>query len=113
MDGPIPAVIQQFNQPVRDTHLVRKMYDGPSFPSTILPPYRYTYHLLEQHVGEMFPGKEGKFAWGHVKRGDGIDAFANAVLDVIIKGMLHYTNLLAGERSPCRKSKTAESSQES
>ncbi len=47
-DGPVPAAIQQFYQPVRDTHLVGKTYDGPPFPSTILPPYQCTYHLLEQ-----------------------------------------------------------------
>jgi hypothetical protein len=39
------------------------------------------------------------FVWGHVKKGDATDAFADGVLDVI-KKVVYYINLPARESSP-------------
>jgi hypothetical protein len=104
--GSILAAIEELHQPVRDTNLVGKMDDRPPFPSPILPPYQCTYHLSSAGTacwGKDFRWTRCKFAWGHVKKGDAMNAFADVVSDVIIKGMLHYTNLLAGGCSPCKK----------
>jgi hypothetical protein len=47
----------------------------------------------------------GRFARGHLKRGEATDAFAGAVADVIEKGVAYYTNLTAGSGPPSGKLK--------
>jgi hypothetical protein len=53
-------------------------------------------------LGRCFWGSRCKYSKGHVKKGDIMDEFANAVLDCISKGVLHYINLPEGE-SPTNK----------
>jgi hypothetical protein len=62
---------------------------------------------------KCFQGQRCTFSWGHVKKGNATDAFADAVLDVISKGVLYYINLLAGGSSPRGNRNSAESSLES
>jgi hypothetical protein len=41
-------------------------------------------------------GRRCRFARGHVKQGDATDAFADATLDCMSKGVIYYTNLPPG-----------------
>jgi hypothetical protein len=48
-------------------------------------------------LGRCFRGGRCKYLKGHVKKGDITDAFTDAVINCISKGVLHYTNLSEGE----------------
>jgi hypothetical protein len=56
-------------------------------------------------LGKCFRGSRCKFSWGHLKRGDVTEAFADAISDCISKGVLYCTNLPAGEDYPSNKRK--------
>ncbi len=103
--GSIPTMVQQCPQPIGDPHIVWKADDGPPIPSSILPPYRKPFHLLEQRIGKCYRVPQCRFAQGHVQKGEAMDAFAWAVSDVIKKGVVYYTNLPAGSGSPSSKCK--------
>ncbi len=44
-------------------------------------------------LGTCLQGRRCQYARGHVKQGDAMDAFADATLDCVSKGVLYYTNL--------------------
>jgi hypothetical protein len=57
-------------------------------------------------LGTCLWGRRCRFARGHVKQGDATDAFADATLDCVSKGVLYYTNLTPGSaNSPSNKRK--------
>ena len=57
-------------------------------------------------LGTCLRGRRCRFARGHVKQGDATDAFADASLDCVSKGVLYYTNLPPGTpASPSSKHK--------
>ncbi len=89
------------------------MDDEPPIPPTALHPYQCANHMLAECTGEMFLGTEMQVCLGPSEEGPCNVHVSNAVLDIISKGVVHYTNLPAGGSSPRRKCKTAESSLES
>jgi hypothetical protein len=57
-------------------------------------------------LGTCFQGRRCRYAKGHVKQGEATDAFADAALDCVSKGVLYYTNLPPGSLdSPRNKRK--------
>jgi hypothetical protein len=57
-------------------------------------------------LGSCFQGQRCRYAKGHVKQGEARDAFADAALECVSKGVLYYTNLPPGSsESPRNKRK--------
>ena len=57
-------------------------------------------------LGTCFRGKQCRYAKGHVQQGEATDAFADASLDCVSKGVLYSTNLPPGSSdSPRNKRK--------
>jgi hypothetical protein len=65
------------------------------------------YLCWNSALRKCFRGSRCKYSRGHIKKGDAMDEFANAVTDCIKKGVLYYTNLPAGSGSPNNKRKGA------
>jgi hypothetical protein len=49
--------------------------------------------MLEQRVGKMLSQQAVHICEGHIVKGDMTDEFTDAIMDVISKGVLYYTNL--------------------
>ena len=88
------------------------MMDLPSLPQYCLPTSAPII-CWQSVLGKCFRGQRCKYAQGHVEKADAMDSFADAVSDVISKGVVYYTNLPARGSSPRGKCKTAESCLES
>jgi hypothetical protein len=57
-------------------------------------------------LGTCFQGKRCRYDKGHVQQGEATNAFADATLDCVSKGVLYYTNLPPGSSdSPHNKRK--------
>ncbi len=80
------------------------MMDLPTLPK-YCHPLGQLFLCWNSVLGKCFRGLRGKFSQGHVKNGDVMEAFANAISNCISKGVLYYTNLPAGEGSPSNKRK--------
>lgn len=67
-----------------------------------------TFICWNSALGTCYQGKRCRYSRGHLKPGDATDAFADATLECISKGVLYYTNLPAGSPdSPGKKRKAA------
>jgi hypothetical protein len=94
------------------TLLGKWIIDLPSIPQYCLPT-GVPIICWQSVLGKCFRGQRCKYAQGHVEKADAMDSFADAVSDVISKGVVYYTNLPARGSSPRGKCKTAESCLES
>jgi hypothetical protein len=74
----------------------KRMTDLPTLPKYCHPTGQ-SFLCWNSVLGKCYRGPRCKFSWGHVIKGDPTDAFADGVTDVIRKGVLHNTNLPAGE----------------
>jgi hypothetical protein len=72
------------------------MTDLPTLPK-YCHPIGQSFLCWNSILGKCYCGPRCKFSRGHVKKGDPTDAFVDGVIDVISKGVLHNTNLPAGE----------------
>jgi hypothetical protein len=68
------------------------MMDLPSLDKYCTPPGT-SYICWNSMLGKGYHNKQCTYVRGHIVKGDMTDEFADAVMDVISKGMLHYTNL--------------------
>ena len=65
-----------------------------------------SYICWNSMLGSCFQGRRCHYAKGHVKQGEATDAFADAAIDCMSKGVLYYTNLPPGSsESPRNKCK--------
>ena len=74
----------------------KRLMDLPTLPKYCHPTGQ-SFLCWNSVLGKCYCGPRCKFSRGQVKKGDPTDVFADGVTDVIIKGVLHYTNLPAGE----------------
>ena len=74
----------------------KRMSDLPTLPKYCHPSGQ-SFLCWNCVLGRCFHGPRCRFARGHIKKGESTDSFADSVTDVIIKGVLHYTNLPIGE----------------
>jgi hypothetical protein len=85
----------------------KRMSDLPTLPN-YTSAKGDTFICWNSALGTCFQGKRCRYSRGHLKQGDATDAFAEATLECISKGVLYYTNLPAGSPdSPVKKRKAA------
>jgi hypothetical protein len=82
----------------------KQMKDLPTLPQYCLP-IGHPFICWNSVLAKCYRGPRYRFARGHLKSGEAIDAFAGAVADVIKKGVAYYTNLTVGSVSPSGKQK--------
>jgi hypothetical protein len=90
-DGPLPQVVQQLCE-----HSGKHMSDLPTLPKYCHPTGQ-SFLCWNWVLGRCFRGPRCRFARGHLKKGESIEAFANGISDVISKEVLHFINLPVGE----------------
>jgi hypothetical protein len=86
------------------TLLGKRLTDLPTLPQHCHPTGQL-FLCWNSVLGKCFQGLRCKFSWGHVKKGDAMDAFADAVSNCISKGVRYYINLPAREGFPGNKHK--------
>jgi hypothetical protein len=71
--------------------------NGLAYPLQLLPPDGTVFLMLEQRVGQVLLRRAVQILERPRKKGDITDAFVDAIINCISKGVLHYTNLPEGE----------------
>ena len=74
----------------------KRLTDLPTL-SSYCHPMGQSFLCWNSVLGRCFRGRRCKYSKGHVKKGDITDAFADAIINCISKGVLDYTNLPEGE----------------
>ncbi len=74
----------------------KRMSDLPTLPKYCHPTGQ-SFLCWNCVLGRCFRGPRCRFAWGHLKKSESTDLFADCVTNVISKGVLHYINLPVGE----------------
>ncbi len=82
----------------------KHLTDRPTLPQYCHPTGQL-FLCWNSVLGKCFQGPRCKFSWGHVKKGEATDAFADAISECISKGVLYYTNLPAKDGYPRNKQK--------
>jgi hypothetical protein len=82
----------------------KPMMDLPSLPQYCQPTGQ-PFLCWNSVLGKCFWGAWCKYSKGHLKKGEVMDAFVDAVSECISKGVLYYTNLPARASSPRYKRK--------
>ncbi len=78
------------------------MTDLPSLPQYCHPTSQ-PFLCWNSVLGKCFRGAQCWYSKGHLKEGEAMDVFADAIFECISKGVLYYTDLPAGANSPRNK----------
>ncbi len=92
------------------TSLGKRITDLPSLPQYCHPGQPFL--CWNSILGKCFQGAQCRYSKSHPKKGEAMDAFADAVSKCISKGVVYYTNHPAGASSPRNKRNGGKAPQE-